>query len=191
MTAALRDRTRVLLRAELAGAVLAVFLERGYSEVTVEEAAREAGVSRATFFRYFRSKEDVVVAAVEQHRVDYAAAVRALPADADLSGWDLVRTAVEPVVVAATRDPDLHRARLRLIASEFTLKARLREHRADGAVALSDALVERGLGGSTARVLAAAGLAAVDVVWEEWAAEEGADFRAMVDTAFTHLSNGG
>ncbi|KQQ20609.1 hypothetical protein ASF48_08270 [Rathayibacter sp. Leaf299] len=191
MTAPLRDRTRALLRAELADAVLAVFLDRGYSAVTVEEAAREAGVSRATFFRYFRSKEDVVVAAVDGDRVDYAAPVLALPVGAALSGWELVRASVEPVVAVATRAPDVYRARLRLISSEFTLKARLRERRAEGAEALADALVSRGVEPLTARVLAAAGLAAVDVVWEEWAAHEDADFRTMVDEAFARLTRGG
>ncbi|KZX20567.1 TetR family transcriptional regulator [Rathayibacter tanaceti] len=191
MTAPLRDRTRAILRAELADAVLAVFLERGYSEVTVEEAARQAGVSRATFFRYFRSKEDVVVAAVEGDRVDYAAPVLALPADSPLTGWGLIRAAVEPVIDVATRAPDAYRARLRLIGSEFALKARLRERRAEGAESLAAALVTRGTEPLTARVLAAAGLAAVDVAWEEWAASEDADFRETVDAAFARLDRSG
>lgn len=41
-------------------AAFALFEERGYERTTVEEITERAGVSRATFFRTFRSKEDVI-----------------------------------------------------------------------------------------------------------------------------------
>ncbi|KQR88997.1 hypothetical protein ASF96_04405 [Microbacterium sp. Leaf179] len=166
-----------------------MFLERGYSSVTVEDAAREAGMSRATFFRYFGSKEDVVVAAVESNSIDYATALRALPADARLSNWQLVRLAIEPVIVVAEEDPDGYRARLRLIMSEPALTSRLRERRAESAVILADALGERVPDAFAARVLAHAALAAVDIAWEYWAVKDSADLRALVDAALGHLSS--
>ncbi|MBO0982590.1 TetR family transcriptional regulator [Rathayibacter sp. SD072] len=189
MVAGVRDRARELLRAQFAAAVLDVFLERGYSSVTVEEAAREAGISRATFFRYFGSKEDVVIAAVESNRLDHAAALRALPADARLSSWQLVRLAIEPVVLVAAEAPGSYRSRLRLIMSEPTLTSRLRERRAESAVALADALAERIPDAFTARVLANAALAAVDVAWEHWATADDADLGTLVDAAFERLSS--
>lgn len=48
------------LRAELAVAALDLFAEQGYDATTVDQIAETAGVGRRTFFRYFRSKEDVV-----------------------------------------------------------------------------------------------------------------------------------
>ncbi|MGQ1840188.1 TetR family transcriptional regulator [Kocuria turfanensis] len=191
MSSGVRDRTRELLRAQLADAILAVFLERGYATVTVEDAAREVGISRATFFRYFGNKEDVVVASVENSGIDYAAGIRVLPRNAQCTGWELVRTAIEPVVLTATRDPDRLRARLRLIAGEPALRARLRERRAESTEALAAALTERLHAPLTARVLASAGLAAVDLAWEEWAMSEGRDFRATVDSVFACLETAG
>lgn len=191
MSSGVRDRTRELLRAQLADAILAVFLERGYATVTVEDAAREVGISRATFFRYFGNKEDVVVTSVESAGIDYAAGIRALPQKAQRSGWELVRTAIEPVVLTATRDPDRLRARLRLIAGEPALRARLRERRAESTEALAAALTERLDDPLTARVLASAGLAAIDLAWEEWVMHEGADFRATVDSVFECLEKAG
>ncbi|MDU0328427.1 TetR family transcriptional regulator [Microbacterium sp. KSW2-21] len=189
MAVGVRDRTRDLLRAQFAAAVLAVFLQRGYSSVTVEDAAREAGISRATFFRYFGSKEDVVVAAVESSSLDHAAALRALPADTRMSGWQLVRLAIEPVITVAAEDPDGYRARLRLIMSEPALTSRLRERRAESAVALAEALAERIPDEFTARVLANAALAAVDIAWERWAVQDNVDLGAMVDAALERLSS--
>jgi AcrR family transcriptional regulator len=191
MSYGVRDRTRELLRAQLADAILAVFLERGYATVTVEDAAREVGISRATFFRYFGNKEDVVVTSVESSGIDYAAGIRDLPQDVQCTGWELVRTAIEPVVLTATRDPDRLRARLRLITGEPALRARLRERRAESTEALAAALSERLDDPLAARVLASAGLAAVDLAWEEWAMGEGGDFRATVDSVFECLEKAG
>lgn len=186
----IRDRTRDAVRAELAKAVLEVFLRRGYG-VTVDDAAREAGISRATFFRYFGSKEDVVVASVENAKDDYLAALKELPEGKHLTGWRLVRAAIEPVVLTATNDSDSLRAKLRLIAGEPALKRRLLERRATNTEALIAALAEHNGDSFSARVLAASGLAAVDVAWEEWARRDGADFRAIIDDIFACLESAG
>ena len=47
-------------REKFAQAAFALFNERGYEETTVDDIAVKAGLSRATFFRHYRSKEDVI-----------------------------------------------------------------------------------------------------------------------------------
>ncbi|MFE4724084.1 helix-turn-helix domain-containing protein, partial [Streptomyces sp. NPDC056728] len=47
-------------RIRLADAAFALFDERGYEQTTVDEIAERAGVGRTTFFRHYRSKEDVI-----------------------------------------------------------------------------------------------------------------------------------
>jgi AcrR family transcriptional regulator len=44
----------------LAQAAFALFDERGYEQTTIDDIAERAGLSRATFFRHYRSKEDVI-----------------------------------------------------------------------------------------------------------------------------------
>ncbi|WP_110182764.1 TetR family transcriptional regulator [Nocardioides solisilvae] len=47
-------------RERLVEAAFALFDERGFEETTVDDVAERAGVGRTTFFRAFRSKEDVI-----------------------------------------------------------------------------------------------------------------------------------
>jgi AcrR family transcriptional regulator len=47
-------------RDRLAQAAFDLFGERGYEQTTVDEIAERAGLGRATFFRQYRSKEDVI-----------------------------------------------------------------------------------------------------------------------------------
>jgi AcrR family transcriptional regulator len=47
-------------RDRLAQAAFALFDERGYEQTTVDDITERAGLGRTTFFRYYRSKEDVI-----------------------------------------------------------------------------------------------------------------------------------
>jgi AcrR family transcriptional regulator len=47
-------------RVRLADAAFALFDERGYEQTTIDDIAERAGVGRTTFFRNYRSKEEVI-----------------------------------------------------------------------------------------------------------------------------------
>lgn len=55
-----RRTGRAETREAIIGAALRLFDERGYIGVRVEDIAREAGVSRATFYKHFAEREEIL-----------------------------------------------------------------------------------------------------------------------------------
>jgi len=67
-------------QAELLDAARHVFMERGYVETRVEDIAVRAEVSRATFYTYFDSKDEILAVLVH-HLVDDLFDASAVPAE--------------------------------------------------------------------------------------------------------------
>jgi AcrR family transcriptional regulator len=61
---------RSLTRAKLLAAARDVFREQGYDATTTADVVAAAGVSRGTFYLYFRGKQDVYVAIAEDVVID-------------------------------------------------------------------------------------------------------------------------
>ncbi|HLN62492.1 MAG TPA: TetR/AcrR family transcriptional regulator [Symbiobacteriaceae bacterium] len=53
-------------REEVLRAALALFAQRGYDAVVMDEIARACGIARTSLYEYFRSKEEILLALIDQ-----------------------------------------------------------------------------------------------------------------------------
>ena len=72
----LRARKKARTRDAIAGAAISLFLAHGYDQVSVNDIAAAAEVSKPTLFRYFATKEDLVLHRFADHNGEAARVVR-------------------------------------------------------------------------------------------------------------------
>jgi AcrR family transcriptional regulator len=118
-----RERTRRAVQAELAMVARDLFLAKGYDETTIDDIAAAAGMSRRTLFRYFASKEDLVLGKYEILGDRLAEALAARAPDERI--WLALRRAFDIVADYFADDPDATRtvAMERIIQSKPDLTA--------------------------------------------------------------------
>jgi AcrR family transcriptional regulator len=181
------------VRAELAGVAFDLFRREGFDNVTVNDLAIAAGVSRSTFLRYFGTKEDAVLGAFDAQGERLAEALRARPAGED--DWTALRRALDAVIGPYRQDPAAALATTRLVKGTPALCARQLEKQHSWRAMFADALAER-VGPKVSApvavsVKAAAALDCLDVAVDHWAASDGRlDLEALLDQAFAALAPG-
>ncbi|THA82926.1 TetR/AcrR family transcriptional regulator [Streptomyces sp. A0592] len=79
-TTGLRESKKLRTRRQLAATALELFLERGFDAVSVADVAAAAEVSKPTLFRYFPTKEDLLLDRFADHQDEVARIVRERPA---------------------------------------------------------------------------------------------------------------
>jgi AcrR family transcriptional regulator len=189
----LRERRKRLTAAELEAAALRLFGERGFDSVTVDDIAAEADVSRRTFFRYFASKEDVLLADhfVQLARLREAMAVR--PPD------ETILTALRNALLSMTGDFEERKEmvilRGRIMRETPSLQARSLVHQRAWEGAMQEMVADR-LGVDPVLdlrpgVVAATALAAMRVAFTNWLmAGATGDLIAMTTEALDLLDGG-
>ncbi|WP_406270942.1 TetR family transcriptional regulator [Nocardia sp. NBC_00881] len=99
---------------------LRLFAEKGYEATTVDEIAEAAGISRRTFFRQFRSKEDVIFA---DHESQLAQAAEFLAASRT-DPWEAVCDTVVQVFERFTHWREIAVRRYRVVRQVPALRER-------------------------------------------------------------------
>lgn len=134
-----REQKREETRQRLAQAAQRLFVKQGFDATTVDEIAAAADVSRRTFFHYFESKEDVVLARHEDFERALLAVVRAASPD------EPVLDVAERAVVAAAGLFDLKEAHIieQLQRDEPALRMRAQGKYERIERAIASALAER------------------------------------------------
>src|SRR5215470_11058434 len=190
----LRERKKARTRAAIREHALRLFREQGYDATTVDQIAEAADVSPSTFFRYFPTKEDVVL----QDDLDVLAIEAFEAQPAELSPVAAFRAAARSAF-ASFGEEELVRLRettaLILAVPEVRAKAMDEFTRTIGVIAGAvarrsgrdpDDFAVRNLAGAIVGVIMAA-----TMPWSDWANEDvGEDMLGRIDAALAHLEAG-
>src|SRR5262245_3911835 len=117
----LRERTRRAVRTELMATAMDLFAARGYDSCTIDEIAAAAGLSRRSFFRYFSSKEEVVLGNLDA--LGDAVAARLAERPESEPAWTALRAAFALLVERNDGDPARSLTLLRMLADTPVLRA--------------------------------------------------------------------
>jgi AcrR family transcriptional regulator len=189
----LRDRRRDFLAAEIRRAALRLFAAGSFDEVTVEDIATAAGIAQRTFFRYFASKDDVVLD-FRRHLDD-----RLVEALARRPAGEGPVTALRKALVATSTVRNAEERALalqhgRILADSPDLHARAEGRRSAGPSRIVPQLAERmGVNGTDGRaeLVAVAMTAVAAKAFDRWVADGGpGDPGRRVNAALLLLEKG-
>ncbi|WP_433787354.1 TetR family transcriptional regulator [Actinomycetospora sp. CA-101289] len=192
MTTGLRERKKLRTRHALGAAALELAVRHGLDGVTVEQIAEAADVSPRTFFNYFSSKEEAVVAADVERARATAERLAARPADEPVlvSVRAVVREMVEGADARArdwVRQVRLVRANPALVPHQLAAYAAMEQQ-------FAAVIAERtGLAADDLypALTAAAVMSATRTATTRWLASDGAtDLVAWLDEALDLLETG-
>jgi AcrR family transcriptional regulator len=176
-------------RDRLAQAAFALFDEQGYEQTTVEDISERAGLGRTTFFRYYRSKEDVIF---PDHDRLVEQVGRRLRAPGHATVLAAVSDAVRLVLHSYLDEGDIARRRYALTSTVPALRDReiasvaryqrlFREFIADSAGDRSETALLR------AELTAASAVAAHNHVLRRWLRGESPDPAGELDRAMRQV----
>ncbi|MDJ0382810.1 TetR family transcriptional regulator [Streptomyces sp. G-G2] len=141
--AGLRETKKQRTRQQLAGTALELFLERGFDAVSVADVAAAAEVSKPTLFRYFPSKEDLVLDRFADHQDEAARIVRERPVGQTpveaLHAHFIAALAAHDPITGISDHPNVI-AFQRLLYSTSSLEARIAHYTAREVELLADVL---------------------------------------------------
>lgn len=191
----LRERKKIKTRQAIRKAAYRLFDEQGYNATSVERIAEEAEVSPSTVFRYFPTKEDIVLS--DEYDPLLHDALLARPAD-EPPVTALRRAMLDIIGQAMRQEPGREPAeahqRMRLVRDVPALRARMTEHMSVTSRFLASALAERtGLAEESfeLRVLTGALLGALTEAMFCWGESDGEqDVVATVDRALGLIEGG-
>jgi AcrR family transcriptional regulator len=174
-------------RERLETAALDLFVENGYEETTVAQIADRAGLNRATFFRHFADKREVLFGGEDVLSGLFADAIRAAsPAATLIECLEAALAAANAVMTPHRRAAAARRVQVVAANSELQERGLLKHARI--ANSITAALRERGAAELTARLGAEVGMLAFSVALGHWMkANDDEPFQSFAAAALSDL----
>jgi AcrR family transcriptional regulator len=189
-TVGLRERKKAKMMASVQMHALRLFREQGYQATTVEQITEAAEISPSTFFRYFSSKEDVMI--TDNYDPILLAAFESQ--DPSLSPLETVRKAMVSAAAEMPLDEmETMRERMELIISVPELRASLLNNLTEMMHLLAQMIAKRwGRNPDDLEIRTFAGaIVGVNIsVMFYYANNPGANFAMLLDEALGMLGEG-
>src|SRR4029450_9715838 len=182
-----RTRTRLMIQAE----ALRLFDQKGYAQTTVDEIADRAAISPRTFFRYFPTKEDVVM--WDEYDPLVLELLDSRPNDEPVA--ETLRSVIRETLSGLYEsDPERLLVRVRLASTVPELRARFIDEQTHGVELLAPLLArKRGsrVDDLSLQVIGSPLLAAVSAALDRWQESDGkTDLLGLLDQATDALVEG-
>jgi mycofactocin system transcriptional regulator len=184
-------RPRSTTQRKLQKIALELFCEHGYDQVTVDDLATAAGISRRTFFRYFPSKADALMGDFDREVANLRQALR--DTDAHLPLMEAIRSAVVAAYGDPLEDPAELRHRLTLQRHHPILLANAFVHYEiwQRAVAEFAALrLGQSLDDLMPQAIAGAVFGATNAAYQSWLDDPRSKLGPTLDVALAALASG-
>jgi AcrR family transcriptional regulator len=189
-TPGLRERKKAQTRDAIQTHALNLFARQGYAATTVEQIIRGVDVSESTFFRYFPTKESLVL--TDDFDPVILGAFAAQPPDVGV--MDALRIAFRALFDALTDEQlSAQRERLELVLGVPALRAAIFEQFSTTMDLLAEAIAQRlsrDPGDFEVRTAAGAVIGASMAVLAALTEDAGADYGQLMDDAMAQLQAG-
>ncbi|MFS4096988.1 TetR/AcrR family transcriptional regulator [Streptomyces sp. AF1A] len=187
----LRERKKIKTREAIRAATYALVEEQGYDATTIEQIAERAEVSPSTVFRYFPTKEDIVL--TDEYDSVILEEIRQRPAE---EPWpDTIRHVMRRAVqLGVEEDRRISRLRTHLMVQVPAVRSRMME-----SMSVTGRMLCRAIGERTGRdpeslevrvyaMSLIGGLMETSMYWAEHGHHD--DFAALVDRSLDVLQHG-
>ena len=181
------QRSRRAAYEEITRVAMGLFLEQGFEQTTIDQIASSAGISRRSFFRYFGTKEDIVLGDLASQGELVKAALEQVPPT--VGPWEALREALKAVDALAV-DAEVTLKIARMMYQTSSLRARsIEKHLHWQSLLVPD--IRRRLGiaeddviNPAPAAIVASAIACLDAAGEVWVEGDGlADLASLYDQA--------
>jgi AcrR family transcriptional regulator len=185
----LRARKQQFVRDAIYHSAIDLFAGKGFDETTVEEVAQAAGVSRASFFRYFSSKDDLLAQSVIRYGEALKAAIKASPPSS--TPLEIMHETVLAVAKETASSPHTRQVieiALRSAAARQAHMSRMVEVESEVAAAFAERTGSLSKDEIEPRLLAIMTLSAMNVAVMSWHRGGSQELSAAVEKVFSSLT---
>lgn len=188
------QRSRQAAYAEITSVAMRLFLDQGFEQTTIDHIASTAGISRRSFFRYFGTKEDIVLGDLAGQGELVREALETVPPT--VGPWEALRQALQ-AIDALEAEPGVTLKIATMMYGTPSLRARsIEKHLHWQSLLVPDirrrlGLAEDDVTDPAPAAIVASAIACLDAAGELWVAGGGVgDLAALYDRAVAAVRGG-